>query len=139
MVGFLARLAMAIHVGLYRLTGGRIGGRIFGMEAMLLTTRGRRSGQTRATPLTFFREGEAMILIASNGGAPRNPAWYHNLMANAETTVRIMDREVPVRAEEIPPAEAEALWPRLLAQAPIYGGYREKTSRTIPLIRLTPR
>jgi deazaflavin-dependent oxidoreductase (nitroreductase family) len=130
---------MGLHVGLYRLTSGRIGGRIFGMDAMLLTTRGRRSGKVRTTPITYFPQSDgSMILIASNGGAPTNPAWYHNLKGTPEATIQLRDRTLTVRADEIPAEQAAELWPRLIAIVPLYDGYRQKTTRTIPLLRLTP-
>src|SRR5947209_3899947 len=130
---------MGLHVGLYRLTRGRIGGRFFGMDAMLLTTRGRRSGKERTTPITYFPQTDgSMVLIASNGGAPTNPSWYHNLTAHPEATVQLRDRTLTVRVEELPPDQAAELWPRLVAVAPMYDRYRQKATRTIPLLRLTP-
>ena len=133
------RLFMRIHVALFRLTGGRIGGRIFGMAAMVLTTRGRKSGQERATPLTYFPQPDgAMLLVASNGGQPNHPAWYHNLMAAGGGTVQLPDRTMRVKAEQVPPEQYEAFWAQVVATAPMYGGYRQKTSRTIPLVRLIP-
>jgi deazaflavin-dependent oxidoreductase (nitroreductase family) len=112
---------------------------MFGMDAMLLMTRGRRSGKVRTTPITYFPQSDgSMILIASNGGAPNNPAWYHNLKGTPEATIQLRDRTVTVRAEEVPAEQAAELWPRLLAVAPMYDRYRKKATRTIPLLRLTP-
>jgi deazaflavin-dependent oxidoreductase (nitroreductase family) len=133
------RLFMRIHVALFRLTGGRVGGRIFGMAAMVLTTRGRKSGQDRATPLTYFPQPNgAMLLVASNGGQPTHPAWYHNLMVAGGATVHLPDRTMRVTAELVPPEQYEPLWAQVVAAAPLYEGYRRKTSRIIPLLRLVP-
>ncbi len=77
----------ALHRGIYSASGGRVGNRIAGMPVLLLTTVGRRSGKRRTVPLTFFEEGDAIILVASYGGRPHNPAWFENLLADPAVEV----------------------------------------------------
>lgn len=105
---------------------------------LLLNTTGRKSGQRRTTPLLYLRDGEDFVVIASNGGAPKHPAWYFNLKANPETTVELGDREVRVRAEEASSEEKARLWPKVVEMYSGYEGYRRKTDREIPLIFLHP-
>ena len=83
------RFGSTIHLFWYRMTGGVIGGNVLGMPALLLTTTGRKSGQQRTTPLTYLRDGEHMVLVASNGGNPSHPAWFLNLQANPEAEVQV--------------------------------------------------
>ena len=138
MKGFLVTLFLGFHMGVYRLSRGRLLGRLGKMDVLILTTRGRKSGQARSIPLTFFQDGGSMVIVGSNGGAAHHPGWVHNLRARPEATVELRGRTIPVRAEEIPAGQAEPMWTRILIDAPIYGGYVKKTSRAIPLVRLTP-
>jgi len=111
---------------------------MFGGPVLLLNTTGRKSGQRRTTPLLYARDGEDFVLIASNGGAPKHPAWYLNLMANPDSTVEIGDREVRVRAEEAHQEEKARLWQKMVEMYPGYDGYQKKTEREIPLVVLHP-
>ncbi|HLQ60853.1 MAG TPA: nitroreductase/quinone reductase family protein [Candidatus Acidoferrales bacterium] len=133
------RAALAGLVWLYRRSGGRIHGRLFGLEVLLLTHRGRRSGREMTTPLAFGRDGDAYVLIASNGGSDENPAWYLNLKANPDAEVEIGPRRLRVRAEELPPGpEKERLYRQLGEVYNGYYGYRRRTRREIPVLRLRP-
>jgi F420H(2)-dependent quinone reductase len=122
---------------LLRLTKGRIV-RLWRREALLLTTRGRKSGKVRTVPLQFFADGDDMIVVAANSGLPSPPGWYFNLTVDPLARVEVGDRTLQVRAEELSADEATAFWPRVLQVAPDYARYPRRTSRRIPLIRLVP-
>jgi deazaflavin-dependent oxidoreductase (nitroreductase family) len=128
-----------LHGGAYRLTNGRVGGRLQDMPVLLLTTTGRRSGERRTVPLTYFEDGDAFVVVGSRGGAPRHPAWYLNLEADPAVEVQIGREHEQLRARRASAEEAERLWPMVLARAPGYGKYRAKTSREIPLVLLERR
>jgi deazaflavin-dependent oxidoreductase (nitroreductase family) len=132
----MTQLATPVHRFLYRVSNGAIGGRMFGEQVLLLTTTGRKSGQERTVPLLFLRDGERMILVASNGGQDRPPAWYLNLRDKAEATVEIGREKVAVRAEEAQGAERERLWELVAMRAPVYKQYQTATTRPIPLMIL---
>jgi deazaflavin-dependent oxidoreductase (nitroreductase family) len=132
--------AMGAHTAAYRLTGGLIGHRVPGGPPMLLLDHvGARSGTGRTSPLVYARDGENVILVASKGGHPKNPAWFHNLMANPETTIQIGSRRQAVRARLATAAERKHLWPLVLSVYGGYAGYQERTEREIPLVVLEPR
>jgi deazaflavin-dependent oxidoreductase (nitroreductase family) len=122
---------------LLRLTKGRIV-RLWRRQALLLTTRGRKSGQERTVPLQFFADGADMIVVAANSGLPSPPGWYFNLTANPVARVEVGDRTLQVRAEELSREQAAAFWPRVLQIAPDYARYPRRTSRRLPLVRLVP-
>jgi deazaflavin-dependent oxidoreductase (nitroreductase family) len=126
-----------LAVWLYRRTKGGIT-RPWKVDALVLTTRGRRSGRQRTVVLQYFSDGEAMILAAANDGGPSHPGWYFNLMADPAARVEVMGRTVSVRAEELPAGEAAAWWERILLRAPSYEKYTRATSRAIPIVRLVP-
>ena len=135
----LQNAGAALHRGLYRLTRGRLLGKIGGLGVLLLTTRGRRTGKVRTIPLLYVDDAGDYVLIASNGGAELHPAWYLNLQAQPDATVEIDGRKVPVRASDvIDPADRERLWKRANEGYSGYDGYATKTDRTIPVVRLHP-
>ena len=133
------KLTGAIHVALYRLTGGRIGGRLYGASVLLLTTKGRKTGKTRTTPLLYLDDGDRLVVVASKGGAPRHPAWFLNLTADPEVTVERGRERLPMRAHEADDEERERYWPQVVTMYPGYAKYQVKTSRRIPLVVLEPR
>jgi deazaflavin-dependent oxidoreductase (nitroreductase family) len=112
---------------------------MFGGPVLLLNTTGRKSGQRRTNPLLYVRDGEDFVLIASNGGAPKHPAWYLNLMATPDATVEVGDREFRVRAQEADGEEKARLWQKMVEMYPAYDSYQKKTEREIPLLVLHPR
>ena len=124
-------------VGLYRLTGGRIT-RLWKVDVLILTTRGRKTGKIRTVLLQFFRDGENMIIVAANSGRPSHPGWFYNLKATPTVRVQVMDRILQVRAEELSVDETIVFWPRVLLVAPTYARYQRATNRSIPLVRLVP-
>jgi F420H(2)-dependent quinone reductase len=136
----LLRRLMAGHTAIYRLTGGLIGHRIPGASPMLLLDHvGAKSGRTRTSPLIYVADGDDIVLVASKGGHPRNPAWFHNLMANPETTVQVGRERRSVRARVATDEERERLWPKAVATYGGYAGYQKRTDRKIPLVVLERR
>ena len=134
------RRVMEGHAWIYRASGGLIGHRVpFAPPMLLLEHVGAKSGKRRTTPLVYVEDGDDVVLVASKGGHPRHPAWYHNLRANPDTTVQIGRERRPVHAHVATAAQRRRLWPMALKT---YGGYRdyqERTERQIPLVILSPR
>jgi len=136
----LLRKAIALHTLAYRVSGGRVGHRWRGAPPMLLLDhRGARSGVTRTTPLVYLRDGDNLVLIASKGGHPRHPAWFHNLLANPDTTVQVASHRLTVHARVADPGERERLWPKAVEAYAGYAGYQQRTQREIPVVILEPR
>lgn len=133
------RRLTGLHTILYRATGGLVGHRLPGGPSMLLLDHvGARSGARRTTPLVYVEDGDDLVLIASKGGHPRNPAWFHNLLAHPETTVQVGSARRRVRARVASSAERERLWPKAVAAYSGYAGYQRRTNREIPLVILEP-
>jgi deazaflavin-dependent oxidoreductase (nitroreductase family) len=136
----LLRRLMGGHAAVYRASNGLIGHRFPGFAPMLLLDHvGAKSGKRRTSPLVYVRDGENVVLVASKGGYPKNPAWFHNLIAHPDTTVQIGARRMPVHARVADPEEHRRLWPMAVA---VYGGYEDyqrRTEREIPLVILQPR
>lgn len=128
------------HALVYRATGGLIGHRIPGAPPNLLLDHvGARSGTRRTTPLVYFEDGRDVVIVASKGGHPKHPAWYHNLRAHPDTTVQIGREHRAVHARVAGPDERVRLWPKAVATYAGYRGYQERTDREIPLVILEPR
>jgi deazaflavin-dependent oxidoreductase (nitroreductase family) len=134
----IGRLAWGIHRWIYTRTGGRLGGRIVGMPVLLLTTTGRSSGRPRTVPLTYLPEGQNFVVIASNGGARRDPDWYANLRAHPAAWVQINRRTVRVNVRDAGDDERERLWIRAVKAYGGYAAYRKRTRRRIPVVVLEP-
>jgi F420H(2)-dependent quinone reductase len=128
-----------LNIALYRRTGGRVGGSFDGAPALLLHHVGRRSGEERVTPLIFLRDGEDLVVVASMGGIPKHPAWFHNLRAAPETVVELGRERREVRARVAGAEEKARLWPRLVDMYPAYAAYQRRTERDIPVVVLEPR
>jgi F420H(2)-dependent quinone reductase len=136
----LLRRLMGGHTTVYRLSNGLIGHRFPGAPPVLLLDHvGARSGVKRTTPLVYGRDGSDLVLGASKGGYPKNPAWLHNLRANPDTTVQVGSRISNVRARIAQGAERERLWKLMVGVYPGYDGYRRRTDREIPVVVLEPR
>ena len=134
----LFRLTAAIHVGLYRLTGGKIGGSMRGFKVLLLTTIGRKSGKMHTVPLAFFEQPGGFLIVGSNGGLPARPGWYHNLKSKPQATIQIAGKVFPATAE-IQTGDAHArAWQQVITASPLYAGYEKKTGRPIPVVFLRP-
>ncbi len=132
------RLFGPAHVRRYRETGGREGHDWMGTSTLILTTRGRSSGQLRATPLIYGRDGDSYVVVASKGGAPTHPAWYLNLEKDPRAEIQVWADTVPVSARVATGPERDRLWRLMVAQWPAYEDYRTKTSREIPVVVLEP-
>jgi deazaflavin-dependent oxidoreductase (nitroreductase family) len=137
----LTRRLMGGHTFVYRATGGVIGHRFPGAPSTLLLDHvGAKSGQKRTSPLTYFRDGDAFVIVASKGGYPKNPAWFHNLRANPDTTIQVGHRTIPVRARVANEEERERLWPRAVETYSGYADYQRRSKgRVIPLVILERR
>jgi deazaflavin-dependent oxidoreductase (nitroreductase family) len=128
------------HTIVYRATGGRIGHRLPGAPpSLLLDHVGAKSATKRTTPLTYVRDGDNFVLVASKGGHPKHPAWFHNLRANPDVTIQVGSERKAVRARVATPEERARLWPKVVATYSGYAGYQERTEREIPLVILEPR
>ena len=121
-------------------SGGRAGTTLRGMPVVLVTHRGRHSGAIRKTPLMRVADGDGYVLVASKGGAPEHPVWYHNLLAQADVTVRDGERVVEMRVRLVHDATERArLWALAVAAYPDYADYQTRTERVIPLFLAEPR
>jgi deazaflavin-dependent oxidoreductase (nitroreductase family) len=140
---YLGKRSTKVHVALYRRSGGRLGAAAPGFpdaKIALVDHRGAKSGTLRTSPLVYRTDGESIAIIASKAGQPTNPAWFHNLMANPETTVQIGREVRPVRARIATEGESERFWAEFVAVYPSYAGYRERAHpRVIPIVVLDPR
>ncbi|MCC7023063.1 MAG: nitroreductase family deazaflavin-dependent oxidoreductase [Thermomicrobiales bacterium] len=120
----------------FRQNGGRVGGPFAGAPMLLLTTTGRRSGQPRTNPVIYTTDNGRFVIIASKGGAPTNPDWFHNLRANPEVTVEIGTETFPARASIPEGAERDRLFAQMAAQMPGFADYQKQTTRRIPVVLL---
>ena len=137
--GILGRVAQG-HTAAYRLSGGRIGHRVPGLPPMLLLDHvGAKSGAQRTSPLVYVRDGENLVLVASKGGYPKHPAWFHNLKAHPDTEVQIGSERRRVHARVADAEEHKRLWPQALKVYGGYADYQKRAEREIPLVILEPR
>lgn len=140
---YAGRRSTKIHVALYRRTKGKIGGALPGLpqtKIVLLDHVGAKSATRRTSPLIYHQYGEAIVVVASKAGQPTHPAWFHNLVANPDTTVQIGAETREVRARVVTGEERENLWPKLVAHYPEYEFYRSNAQgRRIPVVVLDPR
>jgi deazaflavin-dependent oxidoreductase (nitroreductase family) len=122
----------------FRANAGHVGGSFDGMPILLLHHTGAKSGAERVNPLAYQADDGRYVIFASKAGAPENPAWYHNLKANPDATVEVGAQTLAVRASEATGEERERLFAAQAARLPQFTEYAAKTSRTIPVIVLTP-
>jgi len=121
----------------FRANGGHVtSGPFAGRPVLLLTTTGARSGQARLAPLVYSREGDDYVIVASKGGAPTRPAWYHNLLANPVVTVEVGGKTFEARARVTEGAERDRLFAQRVAANPNFAEYQKKTTRVIPVVVL---
>jgi deazaflavin-dependent oxidoreductase (nitroreductase family) len=120
----------------FRENHGKVTGVFAGASLLLLTTTGAKSGNKHTTPVVFTREGNDLVIIASKGGAPNNPAWYHNLVAHPEVTVELPDETIAARARVTTGDERKRLFDAQAALMPNFNEYQAKTTREIPVIVL---
>jgi len=134
----VSRHVAAVHTALLRRTGGRVGNRFRGGDVVLLTCRGRVSGQERCTPLLYVRDGEDVVVAAANGGIDAEPQWWLNLCAHPHGEVEVRGRRWAVTATEVDDDDRARLWAALMARFDGYDGYQTRVSRRIALVRLSP-
>jgi deazaflavin-dependent oxidoreductase (nitroreductase family) len=128
-----------LNNSVYRLSGGRLLGSFDGNPVLLLHHVGRRSGEERVTPLLYLEDGEDLVIVASMGGTPKHPAWFHNVTAQPETEAEVGRERRAVRAVVAGPEERARLWPRLVERYPAFDRYQARTEREIPVVILSPR
>jgi deazaflavin-dependent oxidoreductase (nitroreductase family) len=120
----------------FRANGGVVGGPFEGATLLLLTSTGAKSGESRLAPLAYLTIDGKMMIIGSKAGLDTNPDWVHNLRANPQAHIEVGTDAYDVTARELPPAERNEEWPKVVALAPGFGEYQSKTSRIIPLFEL---
>lgn len=133
---------LQVHQLVYERSGGRVGHRLLGVPSLLLRTVGAKTGRPRTSALNYAKDGDRYVVVASMGGAPRSPGWYHNLKARPDVEIQVGTRRIPGTASALLPADADyaRLW-RLANDhnAHRYDSYQKLTSRPIPVVVLTPR
>ncbi len=135
----LIKRMSALNTWVYRISGGKIGGRFLrGAPVLLLTTTGRKSGQPRTAPLLYLQEGERYYIVASKGGMSHDPLWFKNLKANPNVEVEVGREKLAMTARQANEAEKAAVWPKLVAMYKDYDDYQARTERVIPVVILTP-
>jgi F420H(2)-dependent quinone reductase len=131
------RLMGRLHAWLWRLTGGRFVDGIGAAPFILLTTKGRKTGRSRTTPVLYLEDGGDLIVVASFGGNDMQPAWYLNLRDCPEAEVVIRDERRRMTSRKLSSDEKKIIWPRLVKLYPQFEIYQQRTSREIALVRLT--
>lgn len=121
----------------YRAGAGRVGGVLTGMDLLLLTTTGARSGLPRTILTAYFRDDDRYLLVASNFGKPHHPAWYHNVVATPEVTVQVDGEQFAAHAVALDSAERDRAFDTVTARYPFYAAYQNGVTRTIPVVALT--
>ncbi|HST32925.1 MAG TPA: nitroreductase/quinone reductase family protein [Solirubrobacteraceae bacterium] len=133
------RISGKLNVPLYRLSGGRVGGKVGRAPVLLLTTTGRRSGQQRTAPVLYLKDGERLVVIGSNAGNTKAPAWSLNLKSNPDAEVEVGRDHSLVRARVTAGEERAELWRKMNAQYAGFDAYDANTSRDIAVFVLEPR
>jgi len=130
------RWISALHEFWYRLSDGWIGSNVMGAPILLLDTTGRKTGRRYTTPLLYLNDGDHLIVIASNGGSDRDPAWWRNLRAAPQVEVQVQNKRKRVRAEAAQGDERARLWAKITSRYPVYRSYERRTTRQIPVVVL---
>ena len=132
---------LKVHQFVYVHSGGRIGHRLANTRSLILRTVGAKTGQQRINALTYAKDGEAFLVVASNGGAPRSPGWYHNLLKNPDVEIQVGTRRIPVHARPVlaDNPDRDRMWQIVNKHnSNRYRGYQKITNRSIPIVALTP-
>jgi len=122
----------------FRANNGKVGGYFEGKTLLLLHTTGAKSGREHVNPVAYVRDGERLVVIASKGGAPTHPDWYYNILAHPRLTVEVGTDTFQVQARVAEELERTRLYDKMVAMMPGFDDYRNKTTRVIPVIVLTP-
>ncbi len=133
-----SRWFIQLHITLYRLTGGILGGNLLVARILLLTTTGRKSGKPRTTPLRYLQQNDTYLIVASNWGKPQPPAWFYNVQANPNVTLQVMGKRLSAQAEIASGAQNDALYAKFVEADSSFDQYRRGVQRTIPVIILHP-
>jgi len=123
----------------FRANGGKVGGPFEGGTLLLLHTTGAKSGKPRLSPLAYLTVDGRMLIIGSYAGAPKDPAWVHNLRAHPQAHIEVGTEAYDVDVRELPAGERDAAYPKIVERAPVSADYQAKTDRVIPLFELTRR
>jgi deazaflavin-dependent oxidoreductase (nitroreductase family) len=138
-LSFVVKPMSRLNTWLYRVSSGKVGGRwTYGAPVMLVTYRGRKSGQSMTTPLLYLRDGTTVVTVASKGGSAKHPLWYLNLQANPDCEVQIGSETMRMRASTAGAEERAKYWPQLVRIYPDYEMYQQRTKRQIPVVVLKP-
>jgi F420H(2)-dependent quinone reductase len=132
----MMRLFWRAHRLVYRLSGGRLGGKLGERDVLMLTTIGRKSGEPRTTGLYYFRDGDAYVVIASNGGKSADPTWWLNLKSNPQAEAQVGTRRFRVRAEEVTGPERSRIWEKVKREEPTFATYEQLRDLPIPVVLL---
>ena len=124
------------HIFIYRITGGRLGATLAGIDHLLLTTTGRKTGKSRTIPIACMQHEGNLLIVGSNNGQDHHPAWYLNLVSNPEVTVRFRSQCKSTVAQTATPEQREKLWPLLTRYNRMFARYEKRTSRQIPVVIL---
>lgn len=136
----IAGQILTVHQWLYEVSDGRIGASLAGRPMLLLRTVGRKTGQPRTAALLYVRHGDAWVVVASKGGAPNHPGWFHNLTAQPDVEIQIGRERIPVRARVAEGEERDACWAEAdRVNQGTYADYQSRTSRKIPVLILERR
>ena len=136
---YIIKRMSRIQATVYKRTDGKLGGKFLkGAAVALLTTTGRKTGEPRVSPLLYLREGDRVILVASQGGAANNPMWYLNLKANPKVTIQIKDQVLHLTARDATEVEKAEYWPKLVAMYSSFDDYQSWTDRVIPVVICDP-
>ena len=135
-MSFFQRMFLPFHIFMFRLSGGRLLGKLGGMPVLLLITTGAKSGKQRTQPLLYIEEGDALAVAASGAGAPRHPGWYFNLVANPTVTVQTRTGKRTMTAETANAEDRRRIYDQFKAKSEQYVGYERKTDREIPIVLL---
>jgi len=123
----------------YLKSGGKSMGTFNGRDVCVVTMKGAKTGKTRHVPLMYVPYGDGVILVASLGGAPEHPTWFHNLVANPDIDVQVKDKKLALRARRASDAEKAQVWPICCEHYPDYEQYQRRTTRNIPVFICEPR
>lgn len=136
---FIIKWMSRAQTAVYKASKGKLGGTFLeGAPVALLTTIGRKSGEPRVAPLLYLREGDRIVLVASQGGSDKHPLWYLNLKANPKVKVQIKDEVLELTARDATEAEREEYWPKLTAIYKAFDDYKSWTDRVIPVVICDP-
>jgi len=139
-MNIIGKLFLGLHVWMYRLTGGKMGGSMGAFKVLILTTKGRKSGKILSNPVGYFEREGGYIIVASNSGAAKHPAWYHNIKGNPkDVIVQVNDKKMKVKPEIILGEPRKPIYEWIASIAPNFGDYEKRTAREIPLVFLKPQ